>query len=88
MFPSMTTKRAFILTFAPTVPALEVVQAGASKGLTFSTGYVYVTRSSHKINKQAKKPLGARHVKALEKAVDAALTKARKEIRAHLKRFM
>jgi len=82
------TKRSFILSFPVTTPALEVVQKGAAQGLSFTTGYVYVTRSDAKLNNKLKGKAPKVPSKALEKLITQVIARAQKEILAGLKRYL
>jgi hypothetical protein len=83
-------KRAFILSQPLNLPAAEVVNRGKQKGLKFSTGYVWVTRSNAKANGKvpAAKGLPPRVQKSLEKLISNVIAKAQKEILTGIKRFL
>ena len=77
-------KRAFIRS-VPDLPAADVVEEGRKRGIQFSVGYVYVTRSNQKSRADE---VDAKVLKRLEKVVARVFAKAQCEMLAEIKRSL
>lgn len=78
-------KRDFIRS-VPKLSAAEVVEEGRKRGMEFTVGYVYVTRSNQRAH--AGDEDAAKAVKRLERIVEKVLDRARRDLLAEFRRTM